>query len=305
MAISDYPPPLLRDQQGIAEPVPDAGTGVSEHDRLRAARGWSYVCQLYFHEPTARFSIRIRLGAESSDSSAVAGYLGITVTSDADAAQQTLRLRRVEGTLPIAAFELVPLDAEQRAIAFERSDGHDDCAQLSFLSEEPVRLFRVGLKRLDAIRMGALRACVMADAEGIPTCFAHDFQIALDRSERFEIAGLANAADSSPSLSTQLRGLWDTLLSEVPEFLLAIACTFRTDGPLPTSIPVLILPTGLYTSSQLDELGIRLADQLQQWLAMQSPAPGDFALDLSITPLNLPRPLPTLRLRQLLLRTPH
>ncbi len=297
---TSHSPLLLHVQRGIPAPVPATDADLPESDRLRAALFWNYSFELYMYDPGPGFSIRIRLGADSPDAATAVEYRSLDVAISSEGDQQTLRLTPGSGGTAVTSFELIPLDSEGIAVAFYRLDEGSDLATLSYQSETPSQRFRIDLCALNVARVAELRTCALApDTE--PNCFAHDFQIEIDRAEVFHLDRLSGTTELIRGIASQLRALWDIVLNDVTECRLGVQVQYRVAGALPITTPVLLLPPAVYAASSVDELSNKLADAISQWQQALDPAPGEYLLDLSLSPANLSTPAPALRLRNLVL----
>lgn len=297
---ASHSPLLLHVQRGIPAPVPAADTDLPESDRLRAALFWNYSFELYMYDPEPGFSIRIRVGADSPDAATALEHrsLEVAITSEGD--QQTLRLTPGADGTAVTSFELIPLDSEGNAFAFDRLDEGSDLATLSYQSETPARRFRIDLCALNVTRVAELRTCALApDTE--PNCFAHDFQIEIERAEVFHLDRLSGAAEPIRGTANQLRALWEIVLHEVIECRLGMQVQYRVAGTLPITTPVLLLSPAIYAASAIDKLSDELAEAINQWQQTIDPAPGEYLLDLSLSPAKLSTPAPALHLRHLVL----
>ncbi len=295
------PSPLfLHEQRGLPAPVPGEDADVPESDRLRAALHWNYTFELYLYDPQPGFSIRIRLGTESPDAETTVEYrsLEVAITSEGD--QQTLRLTPGGDGTAVTGFELIPLDSEGNALPFDRLDEGSDLATLSYRCEEPSRKLRIDLCALNAAQNAELRTCAITP-DTTPNCFAHDFQIEIDRAEMFHLDRLSGTSERIQGIASQLRALWGVVLQDVIDCRLGMQVQYRVAGALPITTPVLLLPPAVYAASAIDELSNRLTDAISQWQQTLAPAPGEYLLDLSLSPAKLSTQIPALRLRNLVL----
>lgn len=279
------PPPTLIQQACKSGPIPPAGGGVGEMDRLRAALTWGYEFDLYVHAVWGTFACSIL--CETPESSGPVPRTRFEVTEDPLGIERTALVGRTLGDVSMEDVELIPLDSESRQeVAFkllESSPGQRCIRYPAERDSSPYRLWRIRVGGLHALRNPSALAEAWAGGWE-PTRFPGPVTASIEVADEFRVDRLSPPDAGQRAPQEQLFKLFSLFSEGIASDSVTsrVGCVYtyplEVTG-MEVTTPVLQISADLQDSR---ELAGRMADALKSWHGSVRPPAGEFVISLRI-----------------------